>query len=117
MRLALLAALAFATPSFAQITPIWSSTESEVIPFDANYARTEHVLLEDGSAFMVASETSRSGLAGTVHLDADGSTLLGQFGHQPLSGGRLSPETVLATRLFNFHLLLELEKTKKSTQA
>ena len=26
-------------------------------------------------------------------------------------------ETVLATRLFNFHLLLELEKTKKSTQA
>ncbi len=98
MRLALLAALAFATPSFAQITPIWSSTESEVIPFDANYARTEHVLLEDGSAFMVASETSRSGLAGTVHLDADGSTLLGQFGHQPLSGGRLSPETVLATQ-------------------
>ena len=26
-------------------------------------------------------------------------------------------ETVLATRLFNYHLLLELEKTKKSTQA
>lgn len=99
MRLLLvLAVLAVATPSFAQITPIWSSTESEVIPFDANYGRTEHVLLEDGSAFMVASETSRSGLAGSVHLGADGSALLGQFGHQPNSGGRLSPEMVLATQ-------------------
>lgn len=94
----LLAALAVATPSFAQITPIWSSTESEVIPYDAHYGRTEHVLLEDGSAFMVASETSRSGLAGTVRLGADGNALLGQFGHQPIGGGRLSPEMVLATQ-------------------
>jgi outer membrane protein assembly factor BamB len=82
----------------AQVTPIWSSTESEVIPFDAGYARTEHVLLEDGSAFMVAAETGRAGLAGTVHLPASGAAVLGQFGHQPISGGRLSPETVLATR-------------------
>ncbi|MBK9653924.1 MAG: hypothetical protein IPO66_00075 [Rhodanobacteraceae bacterium] len=113
MRLALLAALAVATPSFAQITPIWSSTESEVIPYDAHYSRTEHVLLDDGSAFMVASETSRSGLAGTVRLDADGSALLGQFGHQPLSGGRLSPETVLATQGNRVLLAMtELENTR-----
>lgn len=113
MRLALLAALAVATPSLAQITPIWSSTESEVIPYDAHYSRTEHVLLDDGSAFMVASETSRSGLAGTVRLDADGSVLLGQFGHQPLSGGRLSPETVLATQGNRVLLgMTELENTR-----
>lgn len=94
----LLAALAVATPSFAQITPIWSSTESEVIPYDAQYGRTEHVLLQDGNAFMVASETSRDGLAASVFLAIDGSAVTGQFGHQPIAGGRLSPEAVLATQ-------------------
>lgn len=82
----------------AQVTPIWSTSESEVIAFDASYARTEHVLMDDGSAFMVAAETSRSGLAGTLHLQANGNFSRGQFGHQPTGGGRLSPEMVLATR-------------------
>lgn len=126
MRLALLAALAVATPSFAQITPIWSSTESEVIPYDAQYARTEHVLLDDGSAFMVASETSRPGLAGTLRLGADGEMTLGQFGHRPVSGGRLSPEAVLAasgdrvllamTELDNTRALVVLVDSSGQTQ-
>jgi outer membrane protein assembly factor BamB len=80
------------------VEPLWSSVESEVVAFEASYARTEHVVLQDGSAFMVASESSREGLAGTVALAADGSAIRSQFGHQPILGGRLSPEAVLATR-------------------
>lgn len=91
------AALQAATPA-AAVTPIWSSVESEVIAVDADYGRTAHVLLEDGSAFMVAAETRRAGLAGTLRLSAGGAVVRGQFGHQPISGGRLTPEAVLATR-------------------
>lgn len=96
----LVAALLAVVPpaSATQPTPLWSSAESEVIPLDADYGRTAHVLLDDGSAFMVAAETSRAGLTGTLRLAADGATVPGQFGHQPVSGGRLSPEAVLATR-------------------
>ncbi|MBK8066917.1 MAG: PQQ-like beta-propeller repeat protein [Rhodanobacteraceae bacterium] len=94
----LLTALAVANPAYAQIEPIWSSTESEVIPYAAQFGRTEHVLLQDGNAFMVASETSRDGLASSVRLAIDGSAVTGQFGHQPIAGGRLSPEAVLATQ-------------------
>ncbi|MCU0755884.1 MAG: PQQ-binding-like beta-propeller repeat protein [Xanthomonadales bacterium] len=98
--LTLVAALLAVVPpaSATQPTPLWSSVESEAIPLDTDYGRTAHVLLEDGSAFMVAAETRRAGLAGTLRLAADGVAVPGQFGHQPVSGGRLSPEAVLATR-------------------
>ncbi|MCB1610337.1 MAG: PQQ-binding-like beta-propeller repeat protein [Xanthomonadales bacterium] len=78
--------------------PIWSSPESEAVPFDASYSRAHHILLEDGSAFMVAAESTRSGLAGTLRLAADGSAAPGQFGYSSGAFGRLSPELVLATQ-------------------
>ncbi len=99
MRLSLcLTGWLFAGSLSAQVTPIWSSPESEALSFDASYSRTEHVLLEDGSAFMVAAESTRSGLAGTLRLGADGSAARGQFGYSAGASGRLSPEAVLATQ-------------------
>jgi hypothetical protein len=92
-----LATLAWASATAAvQVQPIWSMPITEEIPYDTRYGRAEQTLLADGSAFMVASESNRLGLAGTLRLTATGSFARGQLGHQPQNSGELRPEAVLA---------------------
>lgn len=84
-------------PSY-RADPLWSSSESEIIPFAATYGRTAHALLQDGNAFMVAGETGRDGLASLLVAGAGGTVMNSQFGHRPVAGGSLVPTAVLATQ-------------------
>lgn len=84
-------------PSF-RVDPVWSSEESEVIPYTAAYGRASHALLQDGAAFMVAGETGRDGMASLVVLGDGGPISNAQIGHRPLLTGPLSATAVLATQ-------------------
>ncbi len=98
MRLSLLLLFAIlVTEAHAQPVPIWSTAESQVTPFTASYSSAAPAILENGDALLVAGESSREGYASTVRLSLVGTTR-GQFGGEPINGGPLVAEAVLATQ-------------------
>lgn len=87
----------------AQPLPLWSTDESEVVPFAATYASSAATLLEAGDGLLVAAESSRAGYAATLRLTPKGIADRNQFGTPPFSaspsyGASLGVYQVLATQ-------------------
>jgi len=87
----------------AQSMPLWSTDESEVVPFAATYASGAATILDAGDGFLVAAESSRAGYAATLRLTPAGIAVRNQFGTPPFSalpsyGSYLGVYDVLATQ-------------------
>jgi outer membrane protein assembly factor BamB len=93
----------YATAAMAQPVPLWSTDESEVVPFAGTYESGTAAVLDTGDGFLVASESSRAGYAATLRLTPAGIAVRNQVGTPPFIslpgyGGELGVGKILATQ-------------------